>query len=65
MSKAWGDGDGEHGVPNKKTNNGMLGNSTFFPSDFGMCKIGNDSSDGGSDKVGKPNKIVIFNNKIG
>ena len=52
MSKAWGDGDGKHGVPDKEPNNGMLGDGTFFPSDSGMCKISDYSSDGGGNEVG-------------
>ena len=29
-----------------------------------MCEIGDYSSNGGGDKVGKPNKVVVFDDKI-
>ena len=65
MSKAWGDGNGEHGVPDEKSDDGMLSNGTFFPGDSGMCKISDYGGDGGSDKIGKPDEIVILNDEIG
>lgn len=38
---------------------------TFFPSDFGMSKIGNNRGDGGGDEIREPEKVVIFDDKIG
>ena len=65
MSKSWSDGYSEHSVPDEKSNKGMFGDGTFFPSNFGVSYICNDSSDGSSDKIGKPYKIVVFNDEIG
>lgn len=42
---------GEHGVPDEESNNGMFGDSTFFPSDFRMRNVGNDGSNGGGDEI--------------
>ncbi len=59
LREAWGDSNGEYGVPDKKSNNGMLSDFALFPCDFGMRKVSNDSSDSGSNKIGKPEKVVI------
>lgn len=64
LSEAGSDSDGEHGVPNKKSNNRVLGNFALFPSDFGMREVGNDSSDGGGDEVREPDEVVILDDKI-
>lgn len=64
LRKAWGDGNGEYGIPDKESNNGMLGNFALFPGDFGMCYISDYGSDGGSDKIGKPDKIIVLNDEI-
>lgn len=45
------DGDSNHGVPDEKSNNGMFSNGAFFPSDSGVCKIGDNSSNGGGNEV--------------
>ena len=42
---------GEHGVPDEESNNGILSDSTFFPSDFRMRNVGNDGSNGGGDEI--------------
>ena len=65
LSKAWGDGDGEHGVPDEKSDNGVPSDRAFFPGDSGMCKISDYGGDGGSNKIGEPDEIVILNDEIG
>ena len=64
LSKSWGDNNSDYGVPDEKSDNGMFSNCAFFPGDFGMRKISNNSGNGGSDKVGKPDEVIIFNNQI-
>ena len=64
LSETWGDGDSKHGVPDEKTNDRSFGDLAFFPGDFGMCKIGNDDSDGCSDKVREPEEVVVLNDKM-
>lgn len=65
MSKSWSDGYGEHSVPDEKSNNRMFGDNALFPGNFGVCYICNNGGNGGSDKIGKPYKIVVFDDKIG
>ena len=65
LSEARGDSDGKYGIPDKESNNGMFSNCAFFPSDFRMCKISDDGGNCSGDKVGEPNKVVVFNDKIG
>ena len=65
MSKAWCDGNSKNSIPNKESDDGVLSDSAFFPSDFGVCEICDDSGNCCSDKIGKPNKIVVFDDEIG
>ena len=65
MSKGRSDGYGEHSVPDEKSNNRMFGDNALFPGNFGVCYICNNGGNGGSDKIGKPYKIVVFDDKIG
>ena len=43
----------------------MFGDDTFFPSNFGVSYICNNGGSGGSDKIRKPYKIVVFDDVIG
>lgn len=36
----------------------------FFPSDFGMGDVGNNGGNNRSNKTGKPEEIVIFNDEV-
>ncbi len=65
LGKTWCNGDGKHCIPNKKSDDGMFGDSTFFPGNSRMSKVGNNGSDGGGDKIRKPDEIVIFDDEIG
>ena len=38
----------------------MFGDNALFPGNFGVCYICNNGGNGGSDKIGKPYKIVVF-----
>ena len=42
----------------------MFSNFAFFPSDSGVCKIGDNSSNSGGNEVWKPDKIIVFNYKV-
>lgn len=64
LSEARCDGDSKHGIPDKKPNDGMLGNDAFFPSDSGVRKISDNGSDSSGDKIGKPDEIVVLNDKV-
>ena len=64
LGEAWGDGDGEHGVPDEKTNDRGFGDLAFFPGDFGMGEVGDDDSNSGSNEVGKPEEVVVSNDEI-
>ena len=65
LSKTRRYSNSKYGVPDKESDDGMLGDFAFFPSDSGMGKICNNSSDGGSNKIREPDKIVILDNEIG
>lgn len=65
LSETRRDGDSEHGIPDKKSDDGMFGNDAFFPSDSGMCEISNNGGDGSGDKIGKPDEIVVLNDEVG
>ncbi len=65
LGEARGDGDGEHGVPDEKTNDRGFGDLAFFPGDSGMGDISNDGGDGRSDEIREPEEIVVFNDEIG
>lgn len=65
LSKAGCDGDSNHCIPNKESNDRMLGDSAFFPSDSGMREVGNDGSNSGSNKIGEPNEVVVLDDEIG
>ena len=59
------DGDGEDGIPDEESNNGMFGDGALFPCDFGVCEICNNGGDCGSDEIRKPYEIIIFDDKVG
>ena len=65
MSEAWIDEKGEESIPDKETDNGVFGDMTLFPSNFGMGDVGDNSGDCSSNEHGKPNKIIIVNDEIG
>ena len=65
LCKARGYSNGKYDVPYKKSNDGVFCNFTLFPGDSGVCKIGDNSSNSGGNKVGKPDKIIVFNYKVG
>ena len=58
------DGDGEEGVPDEKSDNGVFGDLAFFPSDFGVSNVGDDGGDGSRNKRGEPEEVVVFYNDI-
>ena len=62
LCKAGSDSNGEHGIPDEKSNDGVFGNFTFFPSNFGVRKICDDGGNGSSDEIREPDKIIIFDN---
>ena len=64
LRKARSDSNGKHSVPDEKSDNGMFGDLALFPGDFRMCKVGNDGGDSSSDKIGKPDEVVAFDNEI-
>lgn len=51
--------NGEEGVPNEKSDDGVFGDFAFFPSDFGMGNVGDNGGDGSRDKSGEPKKIAV------
>ena len=59
------DSDGEDGIPDEKSSDGLFGDGTFFPSDSGVCKVSDDSSNSGGNKIRKPDEIVVFDDEIG
>ena len=65
LSKARCDGDSDHCVPNKESNDRTLSDSAFFPSDSGMREVGNDGSNSSSNKIGEPNEVVVLDDEIG
>ena len=64
LRKARSDSNGKHSVPDEKSDNGMFGDFALFPGDFRMCKVSNDGGDGSSNKIGKPDEIIILDDKI-
>lgn len=65
LGEGGGNGNGKHSVPDEKSDDGVLGDLAFFPGNFRMCKIGYDSSNGGSDKIGEPDKVIVLDDEIG
>lgn len=51
-------------VPDEKFVDGDFGEGAFFPSDFGMKNVGENGGSESTDEGGKPEKIVIINNKV-
>ena len=45
LSETGTDRESEEGVPDEKSNNRMLSDATFFPSDFRVSEVGDDGSD--------------------
>lgn len=64
LGEARGDGDGEHSVPDEKTNNRGFGDLAFFPGNSGMSDISNDGGDGRSDEIREPEEVVVSNDEI-
>ena len=44
------DGDGKKDIPDKKADNGVLGDAALFPGDFGVGDVGNNNGGGGGNK---------------
>ena len=65
LGDPWADGDGEEGVPDEEANDGVFSNVAVLPGDSGMGEVGDDGSDGGRDKSGEPEEVVVSNNEIG
>lgn len=51
--------NGEEGVPNEKSDDGVFGDFAFFPGDFGMGNVGDNGGDDSRDKSGEPKKIAV------
>ena len=65
LDEAWADEDGEKGVPDEESDDGMFGDVALFPGDFGVGDVGDDGGDGSGNEVGKPKKVVVFDDEIG
>ena len=65
LSKAWADCYCQDGIPEKEFVFSSFLYLTFFPCDFGMQNICYDCGNSSSNKIRKPNEIVIFDNNIG
>lgn len=64
LSEPRTNGDGEESVPDEESDDGVFGDVAFFPGDFGMRDVGDDGGDGGRNKGGEPEEVVILNNEI-
>ena len=62
LSEQRADGNGENGVPDKKSDDGVLGDIALFPSDFRMGDVSDNSSNGGGNEGGEPKEVIIINN---
>lgn len=65
MCEYGSDGKSDDNVPDEESDDGMVGDVALLPSDFGMGDEGHDGSDSGSDEIGEPEEIVVFDDKIG
>ena len=59
LGKAGTDRESEEGVPDEESNNRMLSDAAFFPSDFRVSEVGDNGGDSSRDKSGEPKKIAV------
>lgn len=64
LSEGGTDGN-KKSVPDEKFDDGEFGNFAFFPGNFGVEEISDDSSNRGGNKGGKPDEVVVFDDEIG
>ena len=64
MSKNRADNNGKHSIPDKKSDDRHFSNMAFFPGNLGMSDVGDDDSDGSSNKAREPEEIIVFDDKI-
>ena len=64
LSEGRANDNGNQCVPDKKPDNGSFGDVAFPPSYFRMSNEGNNSGNGRSYKIRKPEEIIIFDNKV-
>ena len=65
LSESGADRKSKKQVPNEKFVDGGFGDVTFFPGDFGMHEISDNSGDKSRNEGGQPKQVVVSNNKIG
>ena len=65
MSKPWINYEGEEGIPDEEASDGVFGDIALLPGDFGVGEISDDGGNGGGNKGGKPEKIVVFDDEVG
>ena len=64
-SEAGTNEESEGGIPNEKSDDAVFAGISLFPSDARMENVGDNDGESGSDEIGKPEEIAVFDKKTG